>query len=243
MGYDKYLHVGDRVSIVYDNEIYNSKIVRFIKKVKGVETIVILLPTKNDFSMNTDDDKKKYEVLFYTKGGIYKGEFKIKDRYKEDGTAPVVEIVIISDLEKDQRREYFRIDYFDHIQFRATACKDEETGEIKSVVDDWHEGALTNISGGGLRFNSSEGMENVARVKVKFKLRDNKMVNEKNVSREDGEFDVEADVVGFKIRAHSEKRYDYRVRFKNIDRVDRENIVKFVFERERWMRKRSNGKF
>jgi hypothetical protein len=68
MGYDKYLHIGDRVNILYDGDSYNSKIVRFVKKIKGVENIVILLPTKNNLSMKTDDDKKKYEVLFYTKG-------------------------------------------------------------------------------------------------------------------------------------------------------------------------------
>ena len=233
MGYDKYLHVGDRVSIVYDNEIYNSKIVRFIKKVKGVETIVILLPTKNDFSMNTDDDKKKYEVLFYTKGGIYKGEFKIKDRYKEDGTVPVVEIVIISDLEKDQRREYFRIDYIDKVNFKVLLLKNNETGELVKYNDSWHKGTLTNISGGGLRFNTSAGMENAKKMQVRFKLKDNDI---------DGEFDIEADVIAVNLRSNVDKKYDYRIQFSKIDKVERESIVRFVFQRERWMRKKTIGK-
>ena len=41
MGYDKYLSIGDRVTILSDEEVYNSKIVRFVKKAKGIENIVI----------------------------------------------------------------------------------------------------------------------------------------------------------------------------------------------------------
>ena len=233
MGYDKYLHIGDRVNILYDGDTYNSKIVRFIKKIKGVENIVILLPTKNNLSMKTDDDKKKYEVLFYTKGGIYKGDCKIKDKYREDGVVAVLEIAIISDLEKYQRREYYRIDYIDKIQFKVLQSKNEETGALEENEDVWHNGTLTNISGGGLRFNSSEGMENAKKVQVKFKLKDHE---------DDGEYDIEADIVGVNIRSHVDKKYDYRIQFTKINKVERENIVRFVFERERWMRKKSIGK-
>ena len=38
------------------------------------------------------------------------------------------------------------------------------------------------------------------------------------------------------------KKYDYRIQFTKINKVERENIVRFVFERERWMRKKSIGK-
>ncbi|MBE5934369.1 MAG: hypothetical protein E7262_01080 [Lachnospiraceae bacterium] len=233
MGYDKYLHIGDRVTILYDGESYNSKIVRFVKKIKGVENIVILLPTKNNTSMKTDDDKSKYEVLFYTKGGVYRGGCKIIDRYREDGVVAVLEIAITSDLEKYQRREYFRIDYIDKIQFKVLVVKNEETGQLEEKEDTWHKGTLTNISGGGLRFSASEGYENAKKIQVKFSLKDHE---------DNGEYDIEADIVGINIRAHSEKKYDYRIQYAKIDKVERESIVRFVFERERWMRKKAIGK-
>ena len=42
--------------------------------------------------------------------------------------------------------------------------------------------------------------------------------------------------------AHTDKKFDYRIQFENIDKSDLESIVRFVFERDRWMRKKSIGK-
>ena len=243
MGYDKYLNIGDKLTISHNGEVYNSKIVRFVKKTKGIENIIVLLPTINNEVLRTKKNKKSHEVLFYSRGGVYKGECKIQDRYREDGVVEVIEITITSDLEKYQRREYFRIDYIDKIRFKVLTYRSEETGQICNLEDEWHNGTLTNISGGGLRFNSSEGMENAKKLKVKFRLRDNKMVGSKIVKNDEaGEYDIEADIVGVRLRSHADKKYDYRIQFANIDKTDRESIVRFVFERERWMRKKGIGK-
>ena len=44
------------------------------------------------------------------------------------------------------------------------------------------------------------------------------------------------------IFSNTEKKYDYRIQFENMDKSDLESIVRFVFERDRWMRKKSIGK-
>ena len=188
-------------------------------------------------------ENKKGEIIFYAKSGIFKGDCKIIDKYKVDSVVDIVEISIVSELEKYQRREYFRIDYIDSIKFRILSYKDEETGAIVDSDDVWHFGTMTNISGGGLRFNSADGTENARKIQVRFKLKDNGNQSSKGTSDEDEkEFDIDADVVGVRIRANTDKKFDYRIQFENIDKSDLESIVRFVFERDRWMRKKSIGK-
>ena len=70
MGYNKYLNVGDRLTITHNGEIYNSKIVRFVNKAKGIENIIVLLPTINNEVLRTNEDKKNHEIIIYAKGFI-----------------------------------------------------------------------------------------------------------------------------------------------------------------------------
>ena len=76
---------------------------------------------------------------------------------------------------------------------------------------------------------------------MKFRLKDNNQ-NTRASNDDDKEYDIDAEVVGVRVRANTEKKYDYRIQFENMDKSDLESIVRFVFERDRWMRKKSIGK-
>ena len=243
MGYSNFLSVGDRIAIKDSDEAYASKILKFKKSGKNGESIVVLAPMKGKKTVDINDGEKKYVVIFYTSAGLYRGICKIIDSYTEDDVVEVLELAVVSELERHQRREYFRIDYIDMVEFKILSYIDKSDGSLCEKKDSWHIGTLTNISGGGLRFNSSEGMEDAKKIKVKFRLKDFKNIgNKDNEASEEIEFKIECDVVGVKIRNHKGIKFDYRLRFTDISKSDRESIVRFVFERERWMRKKALGK-
>ena len=49
----------------------------------------------------------RYEMMFYTRKGLYRGVCQVTDRYKEDNLF-MVKVMLKSGLNKFQRREYFR---------------------------------------------------------------------------------------------------------------------------------------
>ena len=51
----------------------------------------------------------RYEMMFYTRKGLYRGVCQVTDRYKEDNLF-MVKVVLKSGLNKFQRREYFRLE-------------------------------------------------------------------------------------------------------------------------------------
>ena len=51
----------------------------------------------------------RYELIFYTRKGLYRGVCQVTDRYKEDNLF-MVKVMLKSGLNKFQRREYFRLE-------------------------------------------------------------------------------------------------------------------------------------
>lgn len=191
------------------------------------------------------DSLRRYKIEFIDKKGIFECDARILRRFKEKLNFFVV-FEIISELEKVQRREYYRLECLFNIKYRRAIegdlyDKDEDKvveyknleGETEMVFRKrkvpWHSAIVTNISGGGLRFNSNHILnvgENVLlRMHLKF---------------HDGEsdFEVPARVVyAAEIEEHP-GIYETRVQFVNIKPQVREEIIRFVFDEERRLRRK-----
>ena len=239
------IQTGDRIKIIFLEEkenrkrevSYNSRIIEFIDSNK----IKVSMPIKNG----------KYAVLDSLED-YYIAFVRIIKCFKENMKFFVV-FEIVSELEKIQRREYYRLKCVFDINFRRSLdgniyAKDSdedkkitvdyvEEGQQKQLVYEkkkvpWHAAIVTNISGGGMRFNSRESLRKGEKVLLKMHLKFDD-------SEED--YEIEAKVIHSSAVQNRQDTYEACVQFTNISSRDREAIIRFVFAEERRIRRRKKG--
>lgn len=188
-----------------------------------------------------------YEVCFYTSKGLFQAQLEIVDRYKENNIFLLVG-EFRSDMEKCQRRQYYRLEKIIDINYR-NYTREEEILERRLLVNDfaneearqsckkilgevknkWMVATITDISGGGVRFNSF----NLHKKNDLLYLR--VPIEQKGETRM---FELKGEVVNSDILPKRTDYYETRVKFIDLDRDEREQIVRFVFEQERKMLRR-----
>ncbi len=188
-----------------------------------VEGKLILLPVNS-----------RYNVVIYTKGGLYKSSFIVLKRYKQDAIYGL-EVELIQPLKKFQRRQYYRLECMIEIEY---ICVDEEfmsqelddddikkKFELESAV----KGTVLDISGGGIRFSSAEHLEKGSIVLVKLNIR---------VSEDKSVYGVLGKVLESRIIRNSLGLYEQRLEYQEISGKSRETIIRYIFEQERRLRKK-----
>ena len=187
---------------------------------------------------------ENYEVCFYTDNGLFQSVVEIKDRYKEENLYVMIG-EFTADLEKCQRRQYYRLEQIIDINYRCYT-KEEETLEkrltennftseevrinCKKILDEfknkWLMATITDISGGGVRFNSNTLHKSNALLFLRIPIEQN------------GEcqiLELKGEVVKSTTLENRRDFYETRVKFIDIDKDEREQIVKFIFAQERKM--------
>lgn len=184
-------------------------------------TKLVLLPVDTD-----------YDAIFYTKATLYECFVHIIDRYKKDN-AYLLLVQLTSNLRKYQRREYYRFSC--SLEMEQRPLEEEETKAIEGAQGDsflipglpLKQSMIEDISGGGLRFVSSQEYEPGSLIYCTYHLLTDKI-------------DKTCSVVG-KVLAVERKDdgvYEHRVQYVNLDTADREQIIKYIFEQERASRKK-----
>ncbi len=177
----------------------------------------------------------RYDVCFFTSGGLYKSRVVITDRYKEDGLYILV-VELMSDLKKFQRRQYFRLECTLDIEYRQLEDSDvhkikEDPELIRDIIEKepFTAAIVLDISGGGVRFASEEKLEPDTNILVDL-----------NISTESGQkvYGVMAKVLSSSRIINKEHMYEQRVEYLEIAGHTREAIIKFIFEQERRLRKK-----
>lgn len=192
----------------------------------------------------------QYRFCFYTPNGLFQCRGEVVERYKE-GKLAVLMVRFDSELEKYQRRQYYRLEYVMATQFHIIT-KDEILYEkrmredafrspnekklcsevLKEMKGRWNDAKTLDISGGGCRFLSAVKLEAEDHIQVKihytFQGSDKNSIYECRV--------ISSEEV--------EKRrgfYETRVEFQRVDAYERETLIKFIFEEERKIRQRERG--
>ena len=180
------------------------------------------------------------EFVFYTRKGMYNCSGVVKSRYRKDNLY-LLAILISSPPRKFQRREFFRIDYLSEIKYyeineRIAGLRTTEQlfAEIQKVdyQTETRQGVLQDISGGGVRFNTT-----VQHQKNDFILLMIRLTND----RMDENFYLVCQIVGCERHPSLDNTFSCRAKFIFKDLKDREKIVKFVFEEERRIRRKEIG--
>lgn len=247
------LSVGDKIDIekidhagnVMQNvRTYVSQLVNFVDQ----DVIHIASPIGNNRILVLEVGES-YNLCFYSNKGLYQCNCVVINNHKENNVI-IAAVRITSDLEKLQRRQYYRLECVHEIEYRAIT-REEEILENKVRLDDfknveersecrkklnqlnlnWQKASITDISGGGARFNSKEGHMTGDKVRIRFDF---------ILGNELRKLLINAQMISSTKLTNRSGVYEHRVEFVEIGKNDREVLIKYIFEQER--RRRKNEK-
>ena len=212
---------------------YNSKVVQILEG----NMIQTSMPMENGKYLLLNV-LERYNMEFVTKAGVFRCQGKIVRRFREKISLYVV-FELLTEFEKLQRREYYRLECLLDIKFKRAReiYIDDRAGEDESALmladkeEDvsWKVGIATNISGGGMRFHSREQLNKGERILIKMRLVFDEIVKE---------YSVPGNVIVCSEVQNRPGVFETRVQFVDINRQDREEIIRFVFEEERRIRQK-----
>jgi c-di-GMP-binding flagellar brake protein YcgR len=187
-----------------------------------------------------------YNLCFYSSKGLYQCNCIVLSNHKENNT--VVSVVrITTNLEKFQRRQYYRLECIHDIEYRVITKEeeilerklreedfksDEERNECKKKLSqlekEWIQASITDISGGGARFNSSVSLNQGDKVRIKMDIQ---------ISGDLKRMLLGADIISSGRIINRLGVYEHRAEFNDIMQKDREVLIKYIFEQERRRRR------
>lgn len=205
---------------------------RLQNKTGGEKTLVSqLLDIKNETSlyiaMPMDagklyllENKDKYNLFFYSPNGLYHCVANVENRYRSNQIY-LAEMSMITEIEKFQRRQYFRMNCILDMTCRKAGSDAKQ-----------EPGLIVDISGGGIRFNCKRQFMAGDEIEVEFYL---------PIGGVPSRFCVLSRVISsVYLSNRKESSYENRVEFLNLAENKREEIVKYIFEEERRRRRHEN---
>ena len=177
----------------------------------------------------------EYDLCFYTRKGLYQCYATVIDRYKSNNFFILV-MNLTTNLRKFQRREYYRLNCVLNMKCRKLSAEEEKTLEDRPVEflnTDFtlEDGLIVDISGGGARFLSDIPYEKHDQILFRFTL---------DIDKRPREYSLIGKVVRSDLLEGEEQTgYEIRVQFVHINGKDRESIIRYIFEEQRKIRKRS----
>lgn len=175
----------------------------------------------------------EYELCFYTDSGLYQCLAVVRNRYKSNNVF-VVAMELTGGLRKFQRREYYRLNCILDMK-----CKEMDSLEVQEFLNHveffdtdfvMSDGVIVDISGGGIRFISKVRYNEETKILFNFNL---------NIGNKDVDFKTIGQIIASAPIENRRGEYENRVKFLNMDADDRENIIRFIFEEERRIRKKN----
>lgn len=182
----------------------------------------------------------RYELIFYTRKGLYRGICQVTDRYKEEDRF-MVKVMLKSELNKFQRREYFRLgciigmNSFELTREEALTLEGDALEELiraPEVIMTEAKAVIVDISGGGIRFIGEKKFVDGEYLAVQTQL-----VNE-NINQQ---ILVPVAVISCRQATPDMERYETRAEFLHLGTKLRELIIKYIFDEDRKIRKKDMG--
>lgn len=178
----------------------------------------------------------KYSACFYTTKGLQQCNVIVTERYKS-GNLFFLEVLMLNELSKVQRREFYRYKCSIDAKIRVISDKEYETGipddiTVPEDVLDWKLAKLLDISGGGTKLVQKEHLDKNEVVKVRFMV---------SLVDEVMSFNLFARILSSNIVKGKENIYEQRLEFMKISQDDRDRIIRYIFENERMARAKGSG--
>lgn len=240
------LKLGDKIDVThldkygkpaYNARTYVSQLIDF----EGVDVIHIATPivSSTPIILNVGEN---YNLCFYSAKGLFQCNCIILKNQRENNIIIAV-VRITTNLEKVQRRQFFRLECVYDFGYRALT-REEDILENKLKTNDYHSederkdyakrlnvlkntwisATTKDISGGGMRFTSTGVHEKGDSLQLKLDLAMGSGIKSMQIG---------AVIISIDRIMNRAGLYEYRVEFNDIAKRDREDIIKFIFEQER----------
>lgn len=244
------VNIGDKIEIRQLNprgEIMKSSLTYVSQMIDFIEydLISIATPIKNG-TLIVLEKQRDYRLYFYTIKGLFQCDCTMLQTYRENKM--VLSLVkLISQPEKIQRRQYYRIECVHEIEYRLITEKEirlhdmltsgkyihpDEIAELKKslvkIENTWIHAVITDLSGGGCRFNSEQKLEAGSKIRINLNI---------NLKNNIWKLNLAADVIASEKRIDRIAVYENRIEFTNISQKDRDILIRYIFEMERKLRK------
>ncbi len=230
-------HVKSATGLALETNKFGSQLLDF----DGIRTAKISMPIFENriVPLGIGDE---YQACFFTNSGLYQCRIRIQKRYTEN-KIHVMDIHILTELKKFQRRKFYRLDCMFPVKYRLITdvenvlrerllannfdSPEEKENCVRAINDlpkNWMDGTISDLSGGGMRFHSREDMPQDTILEVMLPL-----------SFQSGIVPIRSvlKVIACVYFAGSRIAYEVRGEFKNMKNSERETIVKYVFEEQR----------
>lgn len=175
----------------------------------------------------------EYELVFYSESGPFQCFARVTERYKSNNVY-LLAMELTTNLRKYQRREYYRFSCV--LEMGTRTLLEDELQAVKQNTQyvikrdlPLKSSIIVDISGGGIRFMSSEKYEIESIVYCSYQL---------VFQGQRKQYDIIGEVLSVKELENRPGTYEHRVQYINIDADIREEIIKFIFEEERKERQR-----
>ena len=221
MGDKKAVNLGEKIEIVTgfnsDNErVYFSMIQDIISE----HIFLITLPMSEGESAFLHLGEE-IRVCYFRPHGQYWFQAKVIDRYKQDNIYSF-KIQKISEVTRLQRRNYFRLQKTIPVKVDIFSLNDKET--INTLY-----GYTLDIGGGGLAIVLDSSISRNTKVKCTFTL---------DSSSNIGTIQTKGKVIRSNPSQNMEDKFEVGICFEDISDQLRDEIIKFIFEEQRRLRKK-----
>ncbi len=209
--------VGTKLEIIAYNRSGKEVKPSFISQVEeiGDNTMLIAAPIYEGriIPFHTDTVLK---IVFCDLKGFFSFRGKVEGRGRKKNVI-ILQIQVVSEFNKIQRREYFRFDCVLPIRYRVV---DEEEMMEEENNTPFHEGLTRDISGGGLGIITKD--RQLINEIVEFQL---ELKNDSSISGY-------GKVVRSRLSERDITRFDTGILFTGISKINREKIIQFIFKQQ-----------
>lgn len=234
----KFINVGDKIEIQTvdhltpekkaEKRIYESKVCDVLSE----DTLEITMPMENTKLILLPVDSE-YDLVFYSGSGLFQCFARIIDRYKSNNVYILV-VELTSNLRKYQRREYYRFSCA--LEMCARTLQEAEIEAVEKKLPyaltpglPLRQSVIVDISGGGLRFISSQKYMEECLLYIKYHLLNK---GEKKA------YEMIGKVLSVRELDNRPGTFEHRVQYYDVDTDVREEIIKYIFEEERKSRRK-----
>jgi c-di-GMP-binding flagellar brake protein YcgR len=213
---NKFLYIGARINLLVMNSYNQSQYVSRVDNINEDGSIDVLIPISKRKIVYINNDTA-LKVIIASEGAIY--EFKAEIVEKLFGVVPLLRLKRVSDIQKIQRRNYFRLKATNKFKIRKLINLKE------AIYSEYFEVTMVDISGGGLAFNAEIELDINDLIEVNMDL------NSKTIN-----------LLGKIVRADKDedkaKMFSYGVNFEKIAEIERNVIMRYIFEEQRKLAKK-----
>ena len=165
----KYINVGSKIELeliertkTSTNEINTRRYYSQVYEILSEDRLEILMPMEKTKLLLLPVDSE-YNMVLYGQSSLYQCFARVVDRYKSNNIYILV-VELSSNLRKYQRREYYRFSCALEMCSRTLEKEEIQSVEEKAPIDltpglPLKRSVIVDISGGGIRFVSSQQYE------------------------------------------------------------------------------------